>query len=172
MTQIAQPAAAARGAVSLGSLLLLVLRVIAGGVLVVAAYFKIKDPLSFSEAIQAFKIVKDDHLVMFGTYVLPWTELFTGIALILGIWTRSAAFIYCSLMVLFIGVIVDALGRGLGGMACGCFGSWHLICTGGLSWCKVLEDSILLAIGVVVLAFGGGSLALDPAIDRRLKPLS
>jgi uncharacterized membrane protein YphA (DoxX/SURF4 family) len=165
----APPAASA--STTLGSLMLLMVRVIAGGVLCAAAFFKIRDPLTFSEAIQAFRIVKADHLILFGTYVLPWTELFAGLAMILGIWTRSAAFIYCCMMTLFIAVIIHALDRNLGGAPCGCFGYWHLYCKGGLEWCKVGENSVLLTLGLLVLGFGGGTLSLDHLVDRRFKPV-
>lgn len=162
---------AAGAGVPVSSLLLLALRAMAGGVLATAAFFKLKDPLTFAEAIMAFKMVKGDHLVMVGTYILPWTELFTGLALILGIWTRAAAFVYCGLMTLFIAVITIALTRGLGGIPCSCFGYLHLYCEGGLGWCKVGENSVLLTLGALVLVFGGGGLSVDAVVDRRFKPL-
>lgn len=160
-----------RGPLPISSLALLALRVVTGGVLTGAAFFKLRGPQTFSEAIQAFKYDLPDHLVMVGTYVIPWTELFIGLALILGIWTRAAAFLYSAAMAFFIVLIVDALGRDLGGTPCGCFGSWYLFCKGGLGWCKVGENGVLLALGLLVWGFGGGRLSVDALVDRRFRPI-
>jgi len=170
MSEAGQSSETRRG-IRASSVLLLVPRLIAGAVLAAAAYFKIADYWSFTDAIKAFKLIEADHLILMGTYVLPWTELFVGLALILGIWTRAAAFLYCALMAMFIVAIIDALGRGLGGIPCGCFGSFKLYCEGGLGWCKVYENGVLTAVGLLVLGFGGGRLSVDALIDRRLKAI-
>jgi uncharacterized membrane protein YphA (DoxX/SURF4 family) len=135
-------------------------RILMGGVFLFAAYIKLSDPQSFSESIQAFKIIDDDNLVLFSTYALPWTECFAGICLILGLWTRAAAFIIASLLLIFIAAVASVLLRGMN-VSCGCFGRLHLICASKIAWCKVWENSILTAITLVPLVFGAGRWSLD-----------
>jgi uncharacterized membrane protein YphA (DoxX/SURF4 family) len=141
-------------------------RILMGGVFLFAAYVKLSDAQSFSESIQAFKIIDDDNLVLFSTYALPWTECFAGICLILGLWTRAAAFIIASLLIVFTAAVVSVLLRHLN-VSCGCFGRLHLICDSKIAWCKVYENSALTAITLVPLVFGAGRWSLDAALDRR-----
>jgi uncharacterized membrane protein YphA (DoxX/SURF4 family) len=151
----------------LGAFVLLTLRLVLGGVFCVAAYFKLLSPQSVSESIQAFKIVHSDALILFGTHTLPWVELFAGVALVLGLWTREAATIIGLLLLLFIGAIIAAIAKGLGGVPCSCFGYWHLICRGAVGWCKVFENGGLIVIAAFLVAAGGGPLSLSRALGLR-----
>jgi len=161
-TQAAEsPLAGGTPVASLGSLILLTLRVLLGGIFCFAATLKLLDPQSFSEAIQAFRTFQSDELVLMGTHTLPWVEMFAGAALMLGLWTREAALIIAMLLLVFIGVIVNAIHLGLEGIPCSCFGYWHLICRGGVGWCKVWENSGLTAIAAGLAFAGGGKLALE-----------
>jgi uncharacterized membrane protein YphA (DoxX/SURF4 family) len=156
----------ARGLAPLSSLVLLTLRVALGGIFCIAAATKLANPQSFSEAIQAFKIVRSDELVLMGTHLLPCVEMLAGIALVLGCWTREAALIIGLLLLMFIWAVVAAIGKGLAGVPCSCFGYWHLFCTGGVGWCKVWENSGLTAIAAGLVFAGGGRVALDRVFSR------
>ena len=52
--------------------------------------------------------------------VLPWFELMAGIALILGIWTRTSAALVGALLGVFVVAISVNLARG-NAIDCGCF---------------------------------------------------
>jgi hypothetical protein len=52
--------------------------------------------------------------------VMPWLELLTGLALILGIWTRTSAALIGAMLVVFIAAISLNLARG-NAIDCGCF---------------------------------------------------
>ena len=54
--------------------------------------------------------------------VLPWLEVFAGLALVLGIWRRTAAAIFGALLIVFVGAISINLARGHP-IDCGCFGT-------------------------------------------------
>ena len=157
------------------SLVLLVLRVGLGGIFLVAAYFKLfqsgfagglpeSSPQTFLEAIQAFKVVNDDRLVTLAAFWIPWTEVVCGVALVLGLWTRAASLILGLLLTFFIALIVSSIGRNMGGIKCGCFGSYQLLCQGTVNWCKVGENSGLLLVAMALNTYGAGVLSLDAAL--------
>lgn len=143
----------------------LIARVLVGGAFVFAASMKIADPQSFAEAIQAFKLIDSDRLVLFGTHALPWIEMFAGLALVLGFWTRAGAFIIAVLLVVFIVAIISVLERGLN-VHCGCFGKFRLACPSQIAWCKVWENAGLTAAALVPLVLGGGRWSLDAVLGR------
>jgi uncharacterized membrane protein YphA (DoxX/SURF4 family) len=143
------------------SLILLTLRLLLGGAFCLAAYFKIDSPQNFYEAIKSFHATDSQALMLTGAHLLPWTELVAGVCLVLGFWTRAAGAIIVMLMLLFIYAIIAAIGRGLEGLTCSCFGQWHLICKGGVGWCKVWENTGLTAIALSLAVFGGGRFSID-----------
>lgn len=143
---------------------LLGLRLAVGGLFIFAAWHKLFTPFgpqNFLEAIQAFRMVQDDRLLLLGTWSIPWAELVAGAALVAGLWSRAAALVLSLLLTLFIAVIVSAIGRGLGGITCGCFGEWQLFCPGTVGWCKVAENAVLLAVTAGLWTAGGGRLSAD-----------
>jgi uncharacterized membrane protein YphA (DoxX/SURF4 family) len=161
---------------------LLILRVGLGGVFLVAAYFKLFQsafsgsghpefsPQSFMEAIQAFKIIGDDRLLLLATFWVPWTELVCGVALVLGLWTRAASLILGLLLAVFIALIASSILRNMGSIKCGCFGNYKLFCEGTVNWCKVGENSVLLLVAMTLNVCGGGLLGLDGLLRRSPKP--
>jgi uncharacterized membrane protein YphA (DoxX/SURF4 family) len=86
---------------------------------VVAALPKLVDPPSFAHMIYNYRLVP-------GTFVnvmalaMPWLELLTGLALVLGIWTRTSAALVGALLLVFIAAISANLARG-NAIDCGCF---------------------------------------------------
>ncbi|MFI5197871.1 MAG: MauE/DoxX family redox-associated membrane protein [Thermoanaerobaculia bacterium] len=86
---------------------------------VVAALPKLVDPPSFAHMIYNYRLVP-------GTFVnvlalaMPWLELLTGLALVLGIWTRTSAALAGALLLVFIAAITANLARG-NAIDCGCF---------------------------------------------------
>ncbi len=158
----------------LGSGILLALRLALGGLFVLAAYQKLfSGPFAsqtFSESIRAFRVVEDVELVRLATFMIPWVELFAGLALILGLWTRAAAMVIGLLLSVFISGIVSVELRGLVA-DCSCFGKYKLLCgneaiplfkgTKPVGWCKVGEDAAMALMAAALWAHGGGIVALD-----------
>lgn len=86
---------------------------------VVAALPKIVDPPSFAHMIYNYRIVPGAFVNAFAL-VMPWFELLAGLALILGIWTRTSAALVGALLLVFIAAISLNLARA-NAIDCGCF---------------------------------------------------
>jgi uncharacterized membrane protein YphA (DoxX/SURF4 family) len=90
-----------------------------GALFVAAALPKIVDPPSFAHMIYNYRILPGP-LVNLAALAMPWAELLMGIALICGIWRRTAALLVGALLVVFILAISWNLLRG-NAIDCGCF---------------------------------------------------
>ena len=86
---------------------------------VIAALPKIADPPSFAHMIYNYRIVPS-ALLTFMALVMPWIELLSGLALVLGIWRGTSRTIIGALLVTFIIAISINLARG-NAIDCGCF---------------------------------------------------
>jgi uncharacterized membrane protein YphA (DoxX/SURF4 family) len=167
--------------------IVLVLRVVLGGLFLFAAYQKLfASPFShqnFLEAIKAFRVLPAtpdwDWLLIGATYAIPWVELLCGLALVAGFWTRSAALVIGLLLSVFIAGIVSVTLRKWHA-DCSCFGQYKLLCGNkalpeplGLfreappvGWCKVAEDAVMVLAAAAVWTWGGGVISLDRALSR------
>lgn len=93
---------------------------IALGVFFVAAALpKVVDPPAFAHMIYNYRLVPG-ALVNVMALVMPWIELLAGLALVLGIWTRTSAALIGALLLVFIAAISFNLSRG-NAIDCGCF---------------------------------------------------
>lgn len=93
---------------------------IALGVFFVASSLpKIVDPPSFAHMMYNYRILPG-ALINLAALVLPWVELLSGLALILGFWKRGASSIIGTMLVVFIVAISINLARG-NAIDCGCF---------------------------------------------------
>ena len=90
-----------------------------GVIFVVAALPKIVDPPSFAQMIYNYRIVPGVLVNLMGLF-MPWLELLTGLALILGIWKTTARNLIAAMLVAFIVAIAINLARG-NAVDCGCF---------------------------------------------------
>jgi len=100
------------------SIIVLIARILVGGILVYSSIDKIVDPNGFANAINNY------HIVPLGlensmAIVLPWMELIAGICLILGVFIEGAAFLVIAIMVIFIIAISYAILSGYN-IECGC----------------------------------------------------
>ena len=86
---------------------------------VAAALPKIADPPSFAHMVYNYRIVPG-ALVNLMALTMPWIELLSGLALILGIWKEAARTIIAALLVVFITAISINLARH-NVIDCGCF---------------------------------------------------
>jgi len=93
---------------------------IALGVFFVAAALpKLVDPPSFAHMIYNYRLVPGAFVNLMAL-VMPWLELLAGLALILGIWTRTSAGLVGALLLVFVAAISLNLARG-NAIECGCF---------------------------------------------------
>ena len=90
-----------------------------GAIFVVAALPKITDPPSFAHMIYNYRILPAG-LINISALVMPWVELLAGLALILGVWTKSARWLIGAMLVVFMIAISINLFRG-NAIDCGCF---------------------------------------------------
>jgi len=86
---------------------------------VAAALPKLVDPPSFAHMIYNYRLVPG-ALVNLMALVMPWLELLAGLALILGIWTRTSAGLVGALLLVFLVAISLNLARD-NAIDCGCF---------------------------------------------------
>jgi len=165
--------AALLGAPPPGSLVMAIvsvpLRFVLGGVFILAGVSKLFSklgPRDFYGSIGAFKLDLPPHIQQIGTFAMPWVELVAAAALILGVWTRAAALIASVLMAGFIGLYISVLARGINLGECGCFGDLKLVCEGEVGICHILQNGVMLLMGLFILASRRHVLAVDQLLDR------
>jgi uncharacterized membrane protein YphA (DoxX/SURF4 family) len=90
-----------------------------GAIFVAAALPKIVDPPSFAHMIYNYRIVPGPLVNLMGL-TMPWIELMSGLALILGVWKRTAAGLVAALLLSFIIAVSINLARD-NAIDCGCF---------------------------------------------------
>jgi uncharacterized membrane protein YphA (DoxX/SURF4 family) len=151
---------------------LLVLRLVLGGLFLFAASVKLSDPQGFFDSVHAFRLpayftqnlglnLGDvAHLERLATFVVPWLELLAGLALVFGYATRGAALVLSALLLFFLFGIYTVLARKMD-VTCGCFGKFEIPCRGAIGWCHVGRNSVLLVFGLMVLFGGPGRFALE-----------
>ena len=101
--------------------ILLFFRLVVGGVFIWAGLSKIFDPLGFAQNIANYRIFSQP-VSLFLALILPWIEVICGLLLVMGIFRETASFMLSSSLVVFLGLIIVTLIRGLD-IDCGCFGS-------------------------------------------------
>ena len=115
-----------------------------GGVFIYAALPKIGDLESFAGQIHNYRLLwlpLENLLAM----TLPWIELVIGLALVLGIRSRSGAMLATGLMAVFMVAIAQAVARDLN-IDCGCFGTADAT-EAGVG--RLVEDAGFLLLAVV-----------------------
>jgi len=141
--------------------LLLLVRLFLGFVFLYAGLEKINDPENFARAINNYRLLPFS-LINFFAIVLPWMELTAGLLLIFGISIKENSFIITALLIVFIVIIIISLFRGLD-INCGCFGT-----AGGakIGVQKVIENLLLILLGLQLVYFGGGTFSLQHIPDK------
>lgn len=101
----------------------LLARVIVGAVLIVSGASKASAPAEeFAVVIEAYNLVPVDLAAGLAA-ILPWVELLLGFSLVLGYYTRAAAFGAGAMLAVFVLAILSTKARGIELPNCGCFGS-------------------------------------------------
>jgi putative oxidoreductase len=125
--------------------LLVVFRLVLGGLFVYAGVLKVVAPLEFAQDIRNYRLV-GQSLSFLAAIVLPWLEILAGLFLIAGVWKRGAALVITGLLVFFIVLTLVTMIRGLD-VDCGCFGA----VSRRSGWGVVIEDLGMLYLGLCVL---------------------
>jgi len=138
--------------------LLTIVRLVAGGFFVYASLDKIIHPEAFAKIVHNYRILPGELINIFAI-ILPWLELFCGMALILGTRIQGASALLAALTVVFLIAVSSAIARGIK-IDCGCFS------TSGDGARKVgtpllIQDAVLLILLLLVWIKGAGRWALD-----------
>jgi uncharacterized membrane protein YphA (DoxX/SURF4 family) len=124
---------------------LLLARIIVGGVLVYAGFMKAIGPSAeFAAIIAAYKILPA-ALVTPLSMALPYIEMWIGLFVLAGFYTRQAAIAAVVLIGAFSIALVSALVRGIDLASCGCFGADALS-----PRYTIVMDAVLFTLSVVI----------------------
>jgi uncharacterized membrane protein YphA (DoxX/SURF4 family) len=156
--------------------LLLSIRLILGGIFILAAIGKIPEAAEFVDVVTGFGLLPWRLAEVYGI-VLPWGELVTGVCLVLGIFPRLAA----GIGILMIASFIVANGTAVYSYEqytdyCSCFGNGNI---GEVASVLVktksdalLVDVIMITMSLFILFSGGGSLSFKSLIIPKLKKLT
>jgi putative oxidoreductase len=115
-----------------------------GIIFVASALAKIIDIATFAHQVHNYRLApgwSENLLAM----VLPWVELLTGLALLVGVRPRAGAWLATALLLVFTVAVGLAMARGLD-FQCGCFGTADATRIGGV---KLAENLGMLVLAVV-----------------------
>jgi len=138
----------------------LIFRLIVGAVFIYASLDKIMHPEAFAKAVYNYKILPP-ALINLTALFLPWLELLTGAALILGTKVEGASTIISALLVVFLAAVTSTLLSGIS-IDCGCFTSSSAGRKTG--WALLVQDAALLLLSLHLFFRGPGRFALEKKI--------
>ena len=147
-------------------LLGLLLRLVLGGVVLVAGALKVGHLETSARAVRAYQLLPFDLAGVVG-YGLPVLELAIGALLLLGLFTRVSAVVAGLLMVAFVIGIASAWARGLS-IDCGCFGNGGTIAASQTQYPQEIARDIGLFACAAWLAVRPRSAV---SLDRLLSPV-
>lgn len=149
-------------AMGVANVTLLLVRLVAGGLFIVAGVIKLMDLRGFSEAIAGFDLIPEgaEHLNLIGTFFFPWAEVLVGGLIVAGAWTRASALAALGMLLVFIGGILSVLARDME-LSCGCFGKLDVICPTMIGSCHVVRNGVHAGLMLVLVVAGSGRLGLD-----------
>jgi uncharacterized membrane protein YphA (DoxX/SURF4 family) len=127
-------------------------RWILGLTFIYASLHKILSPADFAKIVYGYNLFPEIFINLIAI-IIPFLELVTGLALIIGFYPRSAAIVINGLLLAFIAVLTINLIRGHE-FDCGCFSARQ---SGYSSSPKVtiVRDIIYFILGLQVILFGG-----------------
>ena len=148
-----------------GRVFVLVLRVFLGFLFVYSSADKILDPARFAVAVRGYELLPLSLGNVFAL-TLAWTELFAGIMLVLGVYTRQAAGAVFLLLVMFVTAIATTIVRGMV-IDCGCFSNEGGTQTG---YWLIVRNLFLIAASLLVMRFDTGFIGLSKYLSRKDTP--
>jgi len=136
-------------------------RLVVGLVLLYAGFLKAAGPAAeFAAALAAYHLFPS---VLLSTLALaiPYVEMWVGLFVLAGLYTRYAASAAAALFCAFLLVLLSALLRGIDLASCGCFGAETL----SPRW-TVMMDTVLLSLSLWIRRQSKSSPPLS--LDRTL----
>ena len=146
------PLSSLRQSIGNNSWIELAARWILGFTFIYASFHKIISPADFAKIVYGYGLFPEIFINLIAI-ILPFLELIAGLALIIGIYPRSAAVIINALLLAFIAVLAINLIRGHE-FDCGCFSAGQ---SGYTSSPKVtlVRDVIYFVFGMQIVLFKG-----------------
>lgn len=129
--------------------LLLISRIVLGGLFIYSAVDKIIDPLAFAAIIHNYRITPPS-LINYIAVGLPWIELAGGVFLIFGFRTKASALILNLMLVFFTVVLAITAFRGIN-VTCGCFSTSTTVKSNLIL--RIVEDIGMLLLGLHAMLF-------------------
>ena len=118
-------------------------RAAVGGVLLYAGFMKAAGPSAeFAAAIAAYKILPAALVTPF-SIAIPYLEMWIGLFVLTGFYSRYASLAAAALFAVFMIVLGSALLRGIDLASCGCFGADTLS-----PRYTIVMDAVLLALSL------------------------
>lgn len=127
-------------------------RWILGLTFIYASFHKIAAPAEFARIVYGYDLFPAVFINLIAI-IIPFLELVTGSALIIGFYPRSAAIIVNALLTAYIIALTINLIRGHE-FDCGCFAAGQSGHTESPQW-TLVRDIIYFVLGVPVILFGG-----------------
>lgn len=139
----------------------LLARLTLGGVFVYAGLVKALAPAEeFGYAIESYKLLNAQYS-LWVAYIAPWVELYAGLLLAAGVFTRWSALFTGAMLVFFEFLLGQAWLRKLPVTSCGCFGS---------AGSNSISHEFIQNIGLLALALAaylyGRSYSADKAVEK------
>ncbi len=134
-------------------ILILILRLILGGLFIYASWSKLLNPEDFGRAIRGYDMMPLGFISVLSVF-LPFLEFFSGLFLIFGIFKRGSVFIITAMLVIFLIGLTQAYARGLS-IDCGCFSVSPTTETQGGSYLliRIIEDIFMLIAAFLIYNF-------------------
>ena len=139
----------------------LLARLAVGGMFVYSGLIKLLAPAEeFAYAIETYKVT-GPALSLWAAYIIPWLELYAGLLLAAGIFTRFNAALCGALLLFFEALLAQARLRALPVTSCGCFGSGS---SNSLEY-EFFQNLVFLALTCAAYRYGR-SFSADAALEE------
>ena len=143
-------------------------RILLGGVFLVAGVLKVPDPAAAVRAVRAYQLLPE-RMVAPVAFGLPVVEIAVGLALLAGVFVRTAAVAAAVLLVVFLVGVGSAWARGLQ-IDCGCFGNGGQVAAGETTYpLEILRDVGLLVVALVLARWPRSRLALGAPVREEAR---
>ena len=140
----------------------LVARLILGGAIFYAGVIKLPDMSQSVTAVKNYQILPIGWMTQTVGYALPLVEVFLGLAIVVGVFTRWVNLLGAIMMLVYIAAIASVWARGIN-IDCGCFSPPKVLPDdASAAYLRdILRDIGFLICGVFVFLFPASPISLD-----------